>query len=186
MPNICIIGSGNGLSPVWYQAITWTNAALLSIELLGTNFSEIRIGFIPFSFKKFHLKVSSAKMEAILSGGRGDELTMSPPLFHVTTAALLWHVTNLVEVTCCKFRFEMNTVLTLVNVDTRVCFLSWISARERQQSTWFKASSLAHWSKPEAYSMNDFSIVIRIKWKFNFAMIHIGKWRLLKNRAHFA
>ena len=36
-----IIGSGNGLSPVRRQAISWTNAALSSIELLETSFSEI-------------------------------------------------------------------------------------------------------------------------------------------------
>ena len=35
--------SRNGLSPVRRQAITWTNADLLSIGPLGTNFSEIRI-----------------------------------------------------------------------------------------------------------------------------------------------
>ena len=34
------IGSDNGLSPVWRQAITWTNAKLLSIRPLGTNLSE--------------------------------------------------------------------------------------------------------------------------------------------------
>ena len=68
---ICI-SSGNGLSPVRHQAITWTNASLLSIELLGTNLSEIRIGILSFSLKKMHLKLSSAKMAAILF--RGDEL----------------------------------------------------------------------------------------------------------------
>ena len=36
-----IIGSGNGLSPVRRQAITWTDAALLSMEPLGTNFRDI-------------------------------------------------------------------------------------------------------------------------------------------------
>ena len=45
-------GSGNGLSPVRRQAITWTNADLLLIGLLGTNFSEISIGILSFSFKK--------------------------------------------------------------------------------------------------------------------------------------
>ena len=35
------IGSGNGLSPDRHQAITWTNADLLSIGPLGTTFSEI-------------------------------------------------------------------------------------------------------------------------------------------------
>ena len=64
------ISSGNGLSPVRQQAIIWTNAGLLSIELLGTNFSEIQIGILSFSFKKMHLKLSSAQMAAILSRGR--------------------------------------------------------------------------------------------------------------------
>ena len=62
------IGSCIALSPVRCQAITWTHAGLLSIGLLGTNFSEIRI--LSFSFKKMHLKLSSAKMAAILSRGR--------------------------------------------------------------------------------------------------------------------
>ena len=43
------------------QASTWTNDSLLSIGLLGTNFSEIWIGILSFSFKKMHLKMSSAK-----------------------------------------------------------------------------------------------------------------------------
>ena len=68
-----IIASGNGLSPVRRQAITWTNAGLLSIGLLGSNFNEIWIRILPFSFKKIHLKMSSAKMAAILS--RGDEFS---------------------------------------------------------------------------------------------------------------
>ena len=36
------IGLGNGLLSVRRQAITWTNADLLSIEPLVTNFSEIQ------------------------------------------------------------------------------------------------------------------------------------------------
>ena len=62
--------SDNGLSPVWRQAITWTKAGLLSTGLLGTNFSEISIRILSLSFKKMHLKMSSAKMAAILSKGR--------------------------------------------------------------------------------------------------------------------
>ena len=64
-----IIGSANGLSPVRRHAITWTNAGLLLTGLLGTNFSEIRIEILSFSLKKTHLKFSSAKTVAILSGG---------------------------------------------------------------------------------------------------------------------
>ena len=72
-PNAAYTRRGNGLSlvqvmalsPVRLQAITWTNAGLLSIGLFGTNFSEIRIGILPFLFKKINSDMSSAKM----SGG---------------------------------------------------------------------------------------------------------------------
>ena len=47
--NFTIIGSDNGLSPDWCQAIIWTNAGILLIGPLGTNFSEILI-----EFKYFH------------------------------------------------------------------------------------------------------------------------------------
>ena len=58
---ITIIGSDNGLSPGRRQAIIWTNAGILLIGPLGTNFSEILMGIQTFSFKKMHLNVSSAK-----------------------------------------------------------------------------------------------------------------------------
>ena len=58
---LTIIGSDNGLSPDRRQAIIWTNAGLLLIGPLGTNFSEILIKILTFSFKKMRLKVSSAK-----------------------------------------------------------------------------------------------------------------------------
>ena len=53
------IGSDNGLSP--YLDIVWTNAGILLIGLLGTNFFEILIEIQTFSFKKMHLMMSSAK-----------------------------------------------------------------------------------------------------------------------------
>ena len=39
--NLTIIGSDNGLSPDRRQAIICTNAGILLIQTLGTNFSEI-------------------------------------------------------------------------------------------------------------------------------------------------
>ena len=45
------------------QAIIWSNAGILSIGPIGTNFSEILIGIQIFSFKKVHLKTSSAKFK---------------------------------------------------------------------------------------------------------------------------
>ena len=64
------IGSDNGLSPFRRQAIIWTSAGLLLIGPLGTNFSEISIKVQNFLFTKMHLKMSSAKVAAILSWGR--------------------------------------------------------------------------------------------------------------------
>ena len=49
---LTIIGSDNGLSPDRRQTIIWTNAGILLIEPIGTNFSEILIGIQTFSFKK--------------------------------------------------------------------------------------------------------------------------------------
>ena len=56
-----IIGSDNGLSPGWRQAIIWTNAGILSTGPVGTNFIEILMEILIFSFQKMSLKVSSAK-----------------------------------------------------------------------------------------------------------------------------
>ena len=65
---ITIIGSDNGLSPGRRQAIIWTNAGILLIGPLGTNFIKILIGIQTFSFKKMHLKMSSAKWRPFCLG----------------------------------------------------------------------------------------------------------------------
>ena len=58
---LTIIGSDSGLSPGRRQAIIWTNAWILLIRTVGTNYSEILGKIHSFSFKKMHLKKSSAK-----------------------------------------------------------------------------------------------------------------------------
>ena len=65
---LTIIGSDNGLSPGRRQAIIWTNVVILLIRTLGTNFSEILSEFHTFSFKKMHLKMSSAKWRPFCLG----------------------------------------------------------------------------------------------------------------------
>ena len=59
--NLTIIGSDNGLLPRRRQAIIWTNAGILLIRPLGTNFNEMLIEILTFSFMKMRFKVSSAK-----------------------------------------------------------------------------------------------------------------------------
>ena len=66
--NLTIIGSDNGLSPGRCQAIIETNAGILSIGPLGTNFNENSIEIHTFSFKKMHLKMSSAKWRPFCLG----------------------------------------------------------------------------------------------------------------------
>ena len=69
MVNWVNVDSDNGLAPGRRQAIIYTNAGILLIGPLKTNFSEILIKyscfFIQIAFEKL-----SAKMAAILSRGR--------------------------------------------------------------------------------------------------------------------
>ena len=81
------IGLDNGLSPVRRQAVIWTNSGLLSIGRLRTNFSEIWIGILPFSFWKIHLKMSSAKMPFCPVG---DELTNRINVVTSSSRRLFW------------------------------------------------------------------------------------------------
>ena len=65
--NLTIIGWYIGFSPGQHQAIIWTNAGILLIWPIGTNFGEIsiEIHIHVFSFKKMHLKMSSAKWQPL-------------------------------------------------------------------------------------------------------------------------
>ena len=66
--DLTIIGSDNGLSPGRRQAIIRTSAGILLIRPLRTNFSEILIEILIFSFKKMRLKVLSAKWQPFCLG----------------------------------------------------------------------------------------------------------------------
>ena len=65
------IGSDNGLSPGWRRAIIWTNAAILLIGHLRTNFSEIPTEISISSFKKTNLKMSYRKWRPFCLGFNG-------------------------------------------------------------------------------------------------------------------
>ena len=94
---LTIIGSDNGLSPDRRQAIIWTNAGILLIGPLGTNFSEILIEILTFSFKKMRLKVLSAKRRPFCLGlnvlthcGRGMHISMGLYKNYVTPLLMHW------------------------------------------------------------------------------------------------
>ena len=65
---LSIIGSDNGLSPSRCQAIFWTNAGILLIRTLGTNFIKILIQIHTCSNTKMHLKMSSEKCRPFCLG----------------------------------------------------------------------------------------------------------------------
>ena len=75
--HICISKLTNGLSHERRQAMIWTNDGILLIGPLWTNFSGILIESHIFSFKKRHLKMSSAKWHLFYLGL--NELTTPNP-----------------------------------------------------------------------------------------------------------
>ena len=120
MTHICvskltIIGSDNGLSPDRSNAIIWTNAGLLLIGPFLTNFSEILIEILTFSFKKMRLKVSSANRRPFCLGlnvlkttkrtleGRHDSIR-SESRIDDDTEALLWHRKPIMSVSLNTFQ----------------------------------------------------------------------------------
>ena len=66
------IGSDDCLAPIRHQAIFSTNAGLLSVGPLGTNFSKILIKIQDFSFTEMHLNIASVKWWPFCPAG--DEL----------------------------------------------------------------------------------------------------------------
>ena len=95
---LSIIGSDNGLSPGRRQAIIWTNAGILVIEPLGTNFCEILIEIRIFAFKKMYLKISSGKWRPfclglnVLIDGQKVRLWLIGAMWSVMVIiSLTWH-----------------------------------------------------------------------------------------------
>ena len=95
MTHICvgklaIIGSDNGLSPERRQAIIWTNDGILLIEPLRTNFSEILIEILTFSFKEMHLKMSSGKWRPFCLGLIVLNLRLQTSEYFIRTRPISW------------------------------------------------------------------------------------------------
>ena len=93
---LTIIGPDNGLSPGRRQAIIWTNAGILSIGPLGTNFSENLIGIQTFSFKKMPLKMSSTKWCPFCLGLN----VLTTRLFLLPSRPLVLNLTNVGQNRC--------------------------------------------------------------------------------------
>ena len=121
MTHICvgkltIIGSDNGLSPGRRQAIIWTNTVILLIGPSGTNFSEILIEIIIFSFKKIRLKVSSAERRPFCLGInvlRNQNFAITVPADYLTPDSTRPSVAILLMIKFIKYssKFHGNSVI---------------------------------------------------------------------------
>ena len=88
--DLTINGADNGLSPGWRKAVIRTSAGILLIGPLGTNFSEILIAILIFSFKKMRLKVSSAKWQPFCLGHNVLTLNVRGPSYLGLTRSISW------------------------------------------------------------------------------------------------
>ena len=99
--HICVskltsIGSDNGLSPSRRQAIIWTNAGILLIRPLGTNFSEILIDIRIFSFQKMLWEMAAIFLGLnVLTGLNdfcwGEFAKFAPCVYSFPDVSWLWN-----------------------------------------------------------------------------------------------
>ena len=148
--NLTIIGPDNGLSPGRRQAIIWTNAGILLIGPWGTNFSEILIGIHTFSFKKIHLKMSSAKWRPFCLGlnelkhvSKGDPCSSGLgwliTCIWICEMPLLTHIPPAVDLGAVEmWKTEPVSVFVMRNVLDRKHLKSFIA-----ETVWFSATDLA-------------------------------------------
>ena len=136
--NLTIISSDNGLSPGRRQAIIRANAGILLIGPLGINFSGILFGIQAFSFKKMHVKMSSAKWRPFCLG-----------LNVLNLLCARWLVTHEHRPACSrKISKPIDQALTLINP-----FLKEISTSFLYYNKWFwfmrnQIMSLYHFTNP--------------------------------------
>ena len=161
---LTIIGSDNGMSPGRRQAIIWTNAGVLSIGPVGTNFSEILFEIYTFSFKKMHLNMSSGKWRPFCLGLNVLNSVYSVEVERSATHWFLcyWWVRPFTAMTSCETALSPTTLRLTANM----CRLRGVSLWER--FTWdFGLSNflyISHWFLIIQHQ------IIEWQWRFLYAM----------------
>ena len=120
---LTIIGSDNGLSPECRQANIWTNAGILLIGPLGTNFSEILIEIQTFWLKKIRLKMSSAKCCSFRLGLNVlTEVALKRHLVYLRNMFFIEHMTDDdKKLAYFGLGFETNVIFRHVNYRSWYC-----------------------------------------------------------------
>ena len=119
---LIIIGSDNGLSPGRRKAIIWTNAGIVLIGSLGTNFSEILIKTYKCSLKNTFENVVW-KMAAILSRPQcvnesewRDDPTTCNCCGLVENAILLFSARDVLIIQTAIYMFSKVSLRTIANI----------------------------------------------------------------------
>ena len=115
--NEATIESDDGWSPVWHQAIIWTNAGILSHNgPLGTNLSGILIEIQTFSFKKMCFKMLSARWQPFCLSLN----VLIMPVYHIVSYWMVWWwVRN-------SIKLQLISILTLVVIISKTTnFIEW-------------------------------------------------------------
>ena len=162
--------SGNGSTPVRCQAITRTNAGLLSSEPLGTNFGEIWIEMPNFHWWKCIWKCRLPNWRPSCPGG--DELRVVIKELIIYLLSFWWlGVYNVMGVIINfaailwgrgKFYFSIWWYLQISINYVHICLPVW-----KLKVVWFSVSEGAwfdRFQRPSRYRMN----VIHIEWFFKF------------------
>ena len=125
---LTIIGSDNGLSPGRRQAIIWTNDGILLIRTLGTNFSQNLSEIDSFSFKKMHLKMSSAKWRLFLLGLNELRINYRSVPGFVTSSSntVAPCMVNQFYMKVYKFKWKLNYQIGTVEMMFVIIFLAFI------------------------------------------------------------
>ena len=167
--DLTITASDNGLSPDRCQAIISTNAGILLIGPLGTNFREILMEIHTFSFKQMHLKRSSAKwwlfclyLNVLKVHGTDDKYWNYPTFYVIYTRGFTWaffyHRSCIfLEWRCWRNEFKQSNKLTL---STSAVILSvWIGQDSSPRFCWSSAMNIANLRKRRRLSERGMSFI---------------------------
>ena len=159
---LTIIVSDNGLSPGRRQAIIWTNAGILLIGTLGTNFSEIFIELPQFSFKKMYLKMASDQCPScclcfnVLMGVCEQDVYIRSSfkiyihcglrLLIMWSALLVYNVPY--KYLCCALRWRHNGCDSVSNHQLHDCLLNRLFRRRSKKTSKLRVTGLCVGNSP--------------------------------------
>ena len=127
-----IISSDNGLSPGWRIAIIWTNAGILLIGPLGTNFNEFCFEIHAFSYKIIHLKMSPAKCRSFCLGLNVLTMHIVPPCTKplICSRSLRTHEAGTIVIhPNLRKTFFSVIIIYIVNMILSIFFIFWYMYR---------------------------------------------------------